>query len=86
MLPLNDAKLLDEPKPIGPDGQDRLDPAKPIGPARRPGASRPERRRFPLVILGGSHDLTESRHRSAGAPCEYLRVTTECYQEFAEEE
>jgi hypothetical protein len=39
-----------------------------------------------LVILGGAHDLTESVRRNAGAPCEYLRVTTERYREFAGEE
>jgi hypothetical protein len=40
---------------------------------------------FALVILGGAHDLTESVRRHGG-PCEYLRMTTERYREFAGEE
>jgi hypothetical protein len=39
-----------------------------------------------LVLLGEGHDLTESVRRHAGGLCEYLRVTTRGYQEFAGEE
>jgi hypothetical protein len=41
---------------------------------------------FVLVILGGAHDLTQSRRRRAGGSCENLRVTNERYREFAAEE
>jgi hypothetical protein len=40
---------------------------------------------FALVILGAAHDLSESIPRHVGS-CEYLRVTTERYREFAGEE
>jgi hypothetical protein len=40
---------------------------------------------FALVLLGGAHDLTESIRWHDGS-CEYLRVTTERYREFAGEE
>jgi hypothetical protein len=41
---------------------------------------------FALVILGAAHDLSESVRRCLGALCEYLRVTTERYRQFAEED
>jgi hypothetical protein len=40
---------------------------------------------FALVLLGGAHDLTQSVRRHGGS-CEYLRVRTERYREFAGEE
>jgi hypothetical protein len=85
-LPLDDAKLLDEARPIGPDGRFRLDPAKLS--ARHSGQVRAALKdgTFALVILGGAHDLSESVRRHAGGLCEYLRVTTGGYQEFAGEE
>jgi hypothetical protein len=86
MLPLDDAKLLDEAKPIDPAGRFRLDPAKlkalhdgQVKAALKGGV-------FALVILGGAHDLSESVRSHAGGLCEYLRVTTRGYQVFAGEE
>jgi hypothetical protein len=56
VLPLDNAKLLDEAKPISPDGRFRLDAAKlsarhdsQVQTALKGGA-------FALVILGGAHD------------------------------
>jgi hypothetical protein len=86
VLPLDDAKLLDEAKPIGPDGRFRLDSARLS--ARHDGQVQAALKdgTFALVILGGAHDLTQSVRRRAGGPCEYLRITTKCYREFAGEE
>ncbi len=39
---------------------------------------------FGFIILGGSHDLSESVQRLGGGRCEYIRVTTRKYKEFAE--
>jgi hypothetical protein len=85
VLPLDDAKLLEDAKPIGPDGRYRLDPAKLS--ARHDGQVQTALKGgpFALVILGGAHDLSESVRRHGGS-CEYLRVTTERYREFAGEE
>jgi hypothetical protein len=59
VLPLDDARLLEEAKPIDPTGRFRLDPAKlsaghggQVRAALQGGA-------FALVILGGAHDLTQ---------------------------
>jgi hypothetical protein len=40
---------------------------------------------FALVILGGAHDLTDSLREAYGGNCEYLRITTTRYREFAGE-
>jgi hypothetical protein len=37
-----------------------------------------------LLVLGGAHDLSGSVRRLAGGDCEYLRVSTQRYAEFAE--
>jgi hypothetical protein len=86
VLPLDDAELLDEARPIGSAGRFHLDAAKlsarhdgQVQAALKGGA-------FGLVILGGAHDLSESVRRQASAPCDYLRVTTTRYREFAGEE
>ncbi len=38
---------------------------------------------FGLVILGGSHDLSESVSRLSHGRCEYIQVTTNRFREFA---
>jgi hypothetical protein len=85
VLALDDAKVLDEAKPISPGGRFRLAPAKLS--ARHDGQVKDALKDgpFTLTILGGAHDLTESVRRHAAGPCEYLRVTTEHYREFAGE-
>jgi hypothetical protein len=74
--PLDNAKLLDEAKPISPDGRFCLDAAKLS--ARHDGQVQAALKGgpFALVILGGAHDLTQSVRRYVGGPCEYMRVTT----------
>jgi hypothetical protein len=86
VLPLDDAKLLEEAKPIGPDGRYHLDPPKLA--ARHDGQVQAALKgnAFALIILGGSHDLTDSLRGAYGGTCEWLRITTMRYREFAEEE
>jgi hypothetical protein len=86
VLPLDDAKVLEEARPIGPTGRFHLDAAKLS--ARHDGQVRAALKDgpFALVLLGGAHDLTESVRRHAGGPCQYVRVTTERYREFAGDE
>jgi hypothetical protein len=73
-------------QPIDPAGRFRLDAAK--LPAWHDGQLKAALKggAFALVILGGSHDLTESLRGAYGRTCAYLRVSTERYREFAGEE
>jgi hypothetical protein len=73
VLPLDDARLLDEAKPIDLAGRFRLDPAKLS--ARHDGQVRAALKRgaFALVILGGAHDLTESLRGTYGGNCRQPR-------------
>jgi hypothetical protein len=85
VLPLDDGLLLDAARPVTPDGRVRIDPAKL---RRREDAmvrAALDGGPFALVILGGSHDLSPSVLRVAGRDCEYVRVTTGAYREFAGE-
>ena len=54
LLPLDDGKLLEEPKPIAPDGAKLSARHDGQVQAALKGAG------FALVILGGAHDLTAS--------------------------
>jgi hypothetical protein len=83
--PLDNAKLLDEAKPISPDGRLRLDAAKlsaqhdgQVQAALKDGP-------FALVLLGEAHDLSQSVRQHSGS-CEYVRVTSRGYQGVARKE
>jgi len=39
--------------------------------------------RFTLVILGGAHNLSDSIDRISCGTCEYVKITTRWYREFA---
>jgi len=39
---------------------------------------------FGLIVLGGSHDLSDSVRRLGQGRCEYIRVTTRRFKEFSE--
>jgi hypothetical protein len=86
VLPLDDANLLDEAKPIDPAGRFRLDPAKLS--ARHDGQVQAALKDgvFALVVLGGAHDLTDNVRRYASGRCESVRVTSRGHQGFAGEE
>jgi hypothetical protein len=71
-MPLNDAKLLDEAKPIDPAGRFRLDPAKLAARHDAQVKAALKGSPFALVILGGARDLTDSLRAACGGTCEYL--------------
>jgi hypothetical protein len=39
---------------------------------------------FGLIVLGGSHDLSENVRRLGEGQCEYIRMTTRRFKEFSE--
>jgi hypothetical protein len=86
VLPLDDAVLLDQAKPITPDGRVKFDAEK-LG-ARKEGIVKAATARgpFALIVLGGSHDLSDSVRRLGGGRCEYVRLTTSRVRQFADEE
>lgn len=79
VLPLDDEELLDQARPVTPDGKVQADPVKVE--ARHDGQVRNLHARgpFALIVLGGSHDLSESVRRLSHGKCEYIRVTTKKY-------
>jgi hypothetical protein len=85
VLPLDDADLLDQAKPVTSDSRVKRDPEKIR--LRRDAqvklalADEP----FALIVLGGSHDLSDSVRRLGNGTCEYIRVTTRSYLEIAGE-
>lgn len=85
VLPLDDAEQLDRAKPITPDGKVKFDPAKLA--ARRDAIVRAATAKepFAMIVLGGSHDLSDSVRRLSGGHCEYVRVTTRRFKEFSGE-
>jgi hypothetical protein len=84
VLPLDDAELLEQAKPVTPDGRVKFDEEKLA--ARRDGivmavtAKAP----FALIVLGGAHDLSESVRRVGGGRCEYIRLTTNRVRQFSD--
>jgi hypothetical protein len=86
VLPLDDAELLEQAKPITPDGRVMFDAVELA--ARRDGIVRAATAKGPfgLIVLGGAHDLSESVSRLGDGRCEYIRVTTRRFRDFAGEE
>jgi hypothetical protein len=66
VLPLDDAELLDEAKPITPEGKVRLDPEKLKARQDAQVKSLLEKGAFGLIVLGGAHDLRDSVRRLLG--------------------
>jgi hypothetical protein len=85
VFPLDDAEILEQAKPITPVGKVKLDPAKLA--ARRDAIVKAATAKepFALIVLGGSHDLTDSVRRVGGGRCEYIRVTTSRSRELFDE-
>jgi hypothetical protein len=83
VLPLDDAELVEQAKPITPDGKVKFDPEKLA--ARRDGIMKAATAKEPLalIVLGGSHDLADSVRRAGGGRCQYIRVTTKRIKEFS---
>jgi hypothetical protein len=81
ILPLEDAEKLEQAKPITPNGEVKIDPAKvearhdaQVGMAFKHGP-------VAVVILGGAHDLKNS---ASSGGCEYIRVTTRRFRELSD--
>jgi hypothetical protein len=83
VLPLDDEALLQAARPVLPDGTVRADPAKvrarEVAQVRAALAAGP----CALIVLGGAHNLTDSVRRLGKGTCDYLRIVTRAYQEFA---
>ena len=81
VLPLDDARLLDEADPLTETGQVDLNPA--AIEARQDAQVRTllEAESFAFVILGGAHDLGDDIAKQSDG-CEYVVVTTREYRRF----
>src|SRR5262249_5014880 len=84
VLPLDDAELLDRARPVA-GGEVKPDPERVK--ARQDAQARAALKSGPVavIVLGGSHDLSESVRALGRGSCEYLRVTTKRYREGTEE-
>jgi len=84
VLPIEERVPFEEAKPLQADGLIRKDATKLA--ARNDAQIRTilKQDRFAVVMLDGSHDLSESIKRVAKGKIEYLRVTTNRYQELAD--
>lgn len=82
LLPLEDSVLYDQANPV--TSNDRIHFSRDRVRAREEAQVKAvlSRAVCGLVILGGSHDLSESVRRHVG--CEYIQVTTKRFKEFAE--
>jgi hypothetical protein len=84
VLPLDDADLLDNANPVTSEGKIEFDAEKLK--ARHDAQVRAVLANggFGLIVLGGAHNLSESVRRLGHGRCEYIRVRTRRYTEFAE--
>jgi hypothetical protein len=80
ILPLDDANLLDAVTPTSA----KLDSVKLKAREDAQVKAVLEKGGVGLIVLGGSHDLSESVLRLGGGKCEYIRVTTKRFKEFGE--
>jgi hypothetical protein len=83
ILPLDDAEVLDMANPVTPNGV-MADAEKRKAREDAQVKAVLERGGLALIVLGGSHDLSDSVRRLGQGRCEYMRVTTRRYKEFAE--
>ena len=83
VLPLDDADLLERAKPITPSGV-KLDRERVAAREDAQVKAVMAKGGFGLIVLGGSHDLSDSIRRLGQGRCEYIRVTTKRFKEFAE--
>ena len=83
VFPLDDAELLDWAKPITPSGV-KLDRERVAAREDAQVKAVMAKGGFGLIMLGGSHDLSDSVRRHGQGSCEYIRVTTRRFKEFAE--
>jgi len=83
VLPLDDEQLLEQAKPVKPDGTLKLDPAKLE--ARHDGQVKAALASGPVsfIVLGAAHDLPPNIQKLDGST-EYIRVTTNSVARFAD--
>ncbi|MBI2806080.1 MAG: hypothetical protein HYX68_13955 [Planctomycetes bacterium] len=84
VVPIEDTDLLDKAKPVTPDGKLRFDPGKVK--ARNDAQVKAVLENGPVgfVILGGSHDLSDSVRRLGGGKSEYIRLTTKLFEKMGQ--
>jgi hypothetical protein len=85
VLPLDDAKLLDAAAPVLANGKVTFDAAKVA--ARRDAMVQwaLAKDHAAVIVLGGSHDLTDNVRGIVGEGCEYIRVTGHAVREYSGE-
>ena len=84
LLRMHDTDLLEQAKPITPDGKVKLDPAMLTARQDAQVKSVLGKGAFGLIVLGGSHDLSDNVRRMGLGKCEYLRINTRRFKEFSE--
>jgi len=85
VLPLDDANLLEQAKPITPEGKVKLDPERLSARHDAQVKAVLEKGGFGLIVLGGAHDMSDNVRRLGQGRCEYIRVTTSRYKQFSQE-
>lgn len=83
VLPLDDADRLDMAKPVTPSGV-KIDREKVAAREDAQVKAVMDKGGIGLIVLGGSHDLSDSVRRLGQGRCEYIRVTTRRFKEFSE--
>ena len=85
VLPLDDATLLDAAEPVVADGKVSIDPAKDAKRREAMVKLALANDSVAVIVLGGSHDLSDTLRAVIGECCEYIRVTVPAYLEFSGE-
>jgi len=84
VLPLEDADTLDKAKPVTRNGSIKLDPATIEARHDAQVKAVMDKGGFGMIVLGGTHDLSDSVRRLGQGRCEYIRITTRRFKEFNE--
>jgi hypothetical protein len=85
VMPLDDAKLLDDGGPVIASGKLAFDAAK-VAARRDAMVERAlARDHTAVIVLGASHDLTDNVRGVVGAGCEYIKVTGHAVREYSGE-
>jgi hypothetical protein len=85
VLPLDDAELLDAAGPVLANGKLAFDPLKVAARQDAMVQRALAKDHAAVIVLGGSHDLTDSVRGVVGEGCEYIRVTGHAFREYAGE-
>jgi hypothetical protein len=84
VLPLDDAKLLDAAGPVVASGKVTFDAAKVAARQDAMVQRALAKDHAAVIVLGGSHDLTDNVRGIVGEGCEYIRVTGHAVREYSE--